>query len=130
MTFQGYQGFFLSEVAPYFLSNTGEIDPLEHEQYEVTHDDWARLERRRDELKQSELAPAGAWLEVSKCYQRKAYQVYWRAEQPVFNGKKRRYIGMAGTPKVYAAQHAIARRKELAWVERQLQILEDANADG
>lgn len=135
MTLTGVQGSLLPEVDPYLLwngdlSDLPEFDPLEHDIPDAPPDAIAYLQQRRDELLQSELAPALAWLEKAKCHKRKSYQWFWRSEKPVFQGKKRRYIGMDGSSKVAAAKQSLLRRRELDWVERQIEILEAANADG
>jgi hypothetical protein len=83
----------------------------------------ADLESQRQQLHQSDLAPATAWLEKAKCHNRECYQWYWRSDKPIFNGKKRCYVGMDGSAAVAAAQQAIGRRKELERVDRQLKKL-------
>ncbi|OUC15344.1 MAG: hypothetical protein B0A82_07640 [Alkalinema sp. CACIAM 70d] len=140
---EGYQGSLLEEVEPYFLSNLpieaaelspwaipdrspkAELEryPLEHDAADVaeaTHDTIARLEQRRSQLLALGVAPAGCWLEKAKCHKRKAYQVFYRAEQPIFGGRKRLYVGMEGSPAVQEAEAAIARRNELKSVDRLL----------
>jgi ribosomal protein L24 len=69
------------------------------------------------------IAPDGCWLERAKCNKRKCYQVYYRSSQPIFQGKKRQYVGMSGTGEVAAAGCAIARRNELKVLRRQLEVL-------
>ena len=136
MPFNGVQGSLLPDVEPMLLWNGDladlpDFDPLEHDIPESPPDAIAYLEQRREELLQSELAPALAWLERAQCHKRKSYQWFWRSEKPVFKGKKRRYIGMDGSSKVAAAKQSLLRRRELDWVERQIEILEAAtNADG
>lgn len=135
MPLTGVQGSLLPEVDPYLLwngdlSDLPDFDPLEQDIPESPPDAIAYLEQRREELLQSELAPALAWLERAQCHKRKSYQWFWRSEKPVFKGKKRRYIGMDGSSKVAAAKQSLLRRRELDWVERQLASLEAAHADG
>ncbi|MGI0494289.1 hypothetical protein ACN4EG_21085 [Alkalinema pantanalense CENA528] len=149
---QGYQGSLFTEVEPYFLSNHSieaapltfpfpslvipdrapkpdpqpECDPLEHDAADVaeaTHDTISQLEQRRTQLLALGVAPAGCWLEKAKCHKRKAYQVFYRAEQPIFAGRKRLYVGMEGSLAVRDAEAAIARRNELKHVDRLLKRL-------
>jgi hypothetical protein len=89
----------------------------------------ADLEFQRQQLHHSDLVPATAWLEKAKCHNRECYQWYWRSDKPIFNGKKRRYVGMDGSAAVAAAQQAIGRRKALDRVQRQLKQFESIHAD-
>lgn len=136
MPFNGVQGSLLPNVESDLLwtgdlSDPPDFNPLErHVLPESPPDAIAYLEQRQEELLQSELAPALAWLERAQCHKRKSYQWFWRSEKPVFKGKKRRYIGMDGSSKVAAAKQSLLRRRELDWVERQLAQLEAAHADG
>ncbi|NJR41134.1 MAG: hypothetical protein HC781_22700 [Leptolyngbyaceae cyanobacterium CSU_1_4] len=73
-----------------------------------------------------EIAPNGCWLESGKCHKRKSRQVFYRSSQPIFGGKKSKYVGMEGSGKVAAARDAIARRNELKRLRKQLEILRAA----
>ncbi len=121
MRLEGIQLALFPEVAPYWLANGVAADS--------SRDPIAHLTQRRQQLLQTDLAPATAWLETAKCHKREVYQWYWRSDKPIFNGKKRCYVGMDGSAAVAAARQAIARRKELDWVERHLKILERSHAD-
>jgi hypothetical protein len=130
MTLQGIQTSLLSEVEPYWLANPGAV---QCDRSDLTLDQpldpIAELQLQRQQLQQSDLAPATAWLEKAKCHNRECYQWYWRSDKPIFNGKKRCYVGMDGSAAVAAAQRAIERRKELEQVERKLKKLESTHAD-
>jgi hypothetical protein len=61
-----------------------------------------------------EIAPDNCWLERAKCHGREnSYQVFYRSRQPIFNGRKRLYVGMDGSPAVASARSAVARRNAL-----------------
>ncbi|MEB3335907.1 MAG: hypothetical protein VKJ46_00470 [Leptolyngbyaceae bacterium] len=97
----------------------------------------AQLEQQRRRLKnEGEIAPTGCGLEKAKCHKRQCEQVFYRSNQPMFDasrkrdpsgtGKvKRRYVGMAGSDKVKAAEGAIARRNELERLSKQIKLLEE-----
>ena len=103
MRLESIQFSLFPEVAPYWLANGVAAD--------CSRDPIAHLTQRRQQLLQSDLAPATAWLEKAKCHRRECYQWYWRSEKPIFNGKKRCYVGMDGSAAMAAARQAIARRK-------------------
>jgi hypothetical protein len=117
LTLLGIQTSFLSDVAPYWLANGGAAVPL--------GDPIADLHYQRQQLQQSDLATA--CLEKAKCHRRECYQWYWRSNRPIFNGKKRCYVGMDGSVAVLAARQAIGRRRALERVDRQLKLLETGN---
>ncbi|WP_041430735.1 hypothetical protein [Synechococcus sp. PCC 6312] len=72
-----------------------------------------------------EIAPEGVWLEVCKCHGRKnSYQVFYRSFQPIFNGKKRKYVGMRNSKKHQAAAEAIERRDHLHSLSLQIKELQ------
>ena len=96
MTLAGIQLSFLPNVVPYWLAN-GKAAVL-------SGDSIANLQQQRQQLLQLEMAPATAWLEKAKCHKRECYQWYWRSDRPIFNGKKRCYVGIDGSPQVLAAR--------------------------
>lgn len=108
----------------------------EADQAEALHDAIAQLEQERSRIKgEGEIAPDGCWLERAKCSKRNCYQVFYRSNQPIFEPSrkrdpsgcqkvKRKYVGMAGSPAVQAAEQAIARRNQLERLQRQIEILE------
>jgi hypothetical protein len=82
------------------------------------------LEQERDRLLQSSLPPESAWLET--CMASAGFrQAYWRSRAPCINGKKRQYIGKVNSLAHQRACEAVANRKRLAEVEKQLKILGD-----
>jgi hypothetical protein len=99
---------------------------------ENLHDRLAQLEIRRDEIRcHGAIAPKGCWIESGVVAKRKFKQVYWRSDSPIFEGKKRKYIGEFDSPEHKLAGEAIARRNELAKVSKQIIKLEEfiENAD-
>ena len=95
------------------------------EQIEQDADDAiATIEQRITAIQNAgEIAADGCWLEVSKCFKRVGTQVFYRASQPIFNGKRTRYVGMKESVKHAAATEAIGRRDELKSLRKQLEIL-------
>jgi len=100
------------------------------EQREQNADDAIAFIEQRITLIRSagEIAPDGCWLEVSKCFKRVGTQVFYRASQPIFNGKRTRYVGMRESVKHGVAVDAIARRDELKSLRKQMEILKGKNA--
>lgn len=71
-----------------------------------------------------EIAPDGCWIECCKVANRKFRQAYYRAEKPIFRGKKgqpckRKYIGEEGSEAHQKAKAAIERRNRLKCEKRQ-----------
>lgn len=80
------------------------------------------LQEERDRLLRSNLPPESAWLET--CMVSTGFrQAYWRSREPCLNGKKRQYIGKENSPAHQAAIEAVANRKRLASIEKQLRLL-------
>jgi hypothetical protein len=78
------------------------------------------LTQERDRLLQSELPPESAWLET--CMVSAGFrQAYWRSRAPCLDGKMRRYIGKVGSPAHQRACEAVANRKRLVEVHKQLE---------
>lgn len=79
-----------------------------------------------EEIKQllrGPLAPDGAWIEVGKVSGRNFIQAYWRSNTPIFEGKRRKYIGKAGSPKHQEAITAQKNSDRLRSLQRQTKIL-------
>ena len=71
------------------------------------------------------LSPDGAWIETAPVYGRKDWvQAYWRSNSPVFGGKKRRYIGKAGSPKHHKALEQVANRRRWENIKTQIEMIE------
>jgi hypothetical protein len=87
------------------------------------------LTAERDRLLNSKLPPEGAWLET--CMASAGFrQAYWRSRTSCLEGKKRRYLGKVNSPAHQAACEAVANRKRLVEVEKQLRLLEKDSLNG
>lgn len=64
----------------------------------------------RQDLIDLGVQPWNAWLETAKVHDREFKQLFWRSTQPIFEGKKRRYIGLEDSQAAVDAR-AIALRK-------------------
>lgn len=85
------------------------------------------LNEEKKRLERGKLAPPGAWIETGLISGRPDWrQAYWRAEQPIFSGNKRKYIGKAGSAKHEAAIIAVLNRDRLAEINRILTYSETA----
>jgi len=90
-----------------------ELETEEQREVRLEILDWLNKEYN-EVLNSGDIAPEGCWIEVAKCHQRKGlFQVFYRSNQPIFNGKKRKYIGMKNSPKHRQAIAAIDRRDYL-----------------
>jgi DNA adenine methylase len=92
-------------------------------QAESTHETLARLEKEEADLDPDSVAPLNCWIERAKCHRRKSFQCFYRSTNPIFNGKKRKYIGMDGLDKVKRAYEAVKRRDKLVSIRSQKEIL-------
>ncbi|MEM9451150.1 MAG: hypothetical protein AAGA75_21790 [Cyanobacteria bacterium P01_E01_bin.6] len=86
-------------------------------------DRLAALEKRRNEILREGMAPTGAWIEVNPCYKRNSKQAIWRSPHPIFDGKKRKYIGMEGSRKHAEARAERDRRHEYKRITREIEEL-------
>jgi hypothetical protein len=98
------------------------LSPLEQNEQEDT---IAMLENQTRLIQAAgAIAPDSCWLEQGKCSKRiNSRQVFYRSSQPIFQGNKRRYVGMVGSSEAADAGMAIARRNELKVLRKQLEIL-------
>lgn len=87
--------------------------------------EWLR-ERYTHVSQSGDIAPENCWLEVAKCHNRPgSFQVFYRSTEPIFNGKKRKYIGMRNSPKHQQAADAIERRDYLHSISLQIKELQN-----
>ncbi|WP_156804797.1 hypothetical protein [Synechococcus sp. PCC 6312] len=99
----------------------------EIEQEQVRQEVLTWLNKEYNEvLKSGNIAPEGCWIEIAKCHNRKGlFQVFYRSNQAIFDGKKRKYIGMRNSPKHHQAITAIDRRDYLHSLSIQIKEIQN-----
>jgi hypothetical protein len=104
--------------------------PIDRVQFHVSEPSpLERLCEERAQLESDGLGPAQGWIETGKVKGRDFRQAWWRSKQPIFAGKKTRYIGKQGSPEHRRAIEQKARRKRWERVCKQIQILEKEIGD-
>jgi hypothetical protein len=75
------------------------------------------------------LSPDGAWIECAPVYGRKNWvQAYWRSNTPIFDGKKRKYIGKQGSPKHCEALAQVSNRHQWQNLCNRIELMERHHA--
>lgn len=72
----------------------------------------------RERLLNSELSPEGAWIECGKVPGKDWNQAYWKSNEPIFDGQKRKYIGSVYSDAHLQAIASLRRRDDLEAIER------------
>jgi DNA adenine methylase len=109
--------------------------PPEHRP--LLHEQLASLEQERTRiLGEGQIAPDGAWIETSRVPGRPPdwRQAFWRSSEPILDGVKggkckKRYIGKTSSSVHQQAISAVARRKQLRCVEKQIKLIQEELGD-
>jgi hypothetical protein len=91
------------------LGDKSAINPLESQ----------KLQEERSHLLSQKIAPDNCWVETGQAT-KTFRQCWWRSTEPIFDGKKSRYIGRDDSPAAKEARAAIARRNRLRVIEKRL----------
>lgn len=87
-------------------------------------DRYEELISERDRLlEEGYIAPDDCWLETGRAT-KTFIQCWYRSKQPIFNGRKSRYVGREDSPEAKEARRAIACRNRLRAIAKELKLLE------